>query len=286
MNQYSHNFYIIKTEKWLIYSKSKYIDIISVIIHFQLIGKLGDLHCKSITVNMETIIKNITTLDIYPDLESNKLEFKSNLAPGDKLLPTFCAFMNSGGGHVICGIDDNTHAIKGIDKSTKEIDEFLLNIDTIYHVRKIVTNTFAQLTFTNIQTTLIKQKNGKPVIIISINPCPNTQYQISDGNIYYRVNASNWRINSTPMYTEFEMQSKVNHVRSLIMKDCRNLITYLQNQVVKSKVENENLNNENNKLQNLLFTRILEEKTECEKEETEDTINISFCCGIINFLFR
>jgi len=232
------------------------------------------------------MISTLQTLDIYPELESSKLEFKSNLAPGDKLVPTICAFLNSNGGHIICGIEDITHAIKGIDKSPKEIDEFLLNIDTIYHVRKIVTNTFEQLSHTNIQTKLLYQKHGKPVIVISINPSPDTQYQMSNGNIFYRVNASNWRVSSTPMYTEYEMQTKVNHVRNLIMKDTRNLISYLQNQVSKTQKELDTINTDNIQLQNLLFSRILEDKTTFDKinpdDDNSDKIKISFLCGLFN----
>jgi len=226
------------------------------------------------------MISYLKDLSIYPDFESNKLEFKTNLVPGDKILVPICAFLNSGGGYIILGIDDTTRAIKGIDKSSKEIDEFILNIDTIYHVRKIVTDNCSPLIHTNVQTQLITQKDNKPVIIISVTPSLNTQYQLADGNIYYRVNASNWKINSSPMYTEHEMQTKVHHVRTSIMKDCKNLITYLQNQNSKYQREIETLTISNNKLNELLFNKILDEKSnyECEYENINKNTFSYFCC--------
>lgn len=231
---------------------------------------------------MDTIIKNIQTFDNYPDYESSELEFKTNLVPGDKIIITICAFLNSNGGNIIFGVDDETRNIKGIDKTSKHIDSFLLNLDTIYHSRKIITDTGNAINHTNIRTKLIRQKDNKPVIIVAITPDIDTKYQTSDGSIFYRVNASNYRINASRMYTEYELQTKISHTKSIILKECRNLITYLQKQVNKQQNEIIKHNSDNIHLQNMLFTRILDDKKQIDEQKT---VHFSFCCGIINFFF-
>jgi len=220
----------------------------------------------------------ITTLDIYPNLESNKIEFKTNLVPGDKLMPTICGFLNSGGGHIICGIDDTTRQIKGIDKTSKHIDTFLLNIDTIYHLRKIITEKQEALHPNTITTQICKQKQDKIVIIITIKPDINTKYQVSDGNIYYRVNASNYRINSSRMYTEYEVQSKMSHIKTHVLKDCRNLINCLQNQIIKMENKVIEIKSENSNLEKLLFSRILNEKEYVESKTTNSYYECFYKC--------
>jgi predicted HTH transcriptional regulator len=232
-------------------------------------------------IKMDTIKHYVSTFDIYPDIESSELEFKTNLVPGDKIITPICAFLNTNGGTIICGIDDETRKIKGIDKTSKHIDDFMLNIDTIYHLRKIISDTGKTLGPKNIQTTLVNQKDGKPVIIIKVMPDMDTKYQTANGNIFYRVNASNYKINTTKMYTEYEVQTKVNHTRTIIMKECKNLITCLQKQTNKQLIEINKLNNDNIKLQNMLFCRILE-----DKKTIDDKIHFSFCCGIIKFFFN
>lgn len=233
---------------------------------------------------MDTIKHYVSTLDIYPDIESSELEFKTNLVPGDKIITPICAFLNTNGGTIICGIDDETRKIKGIDKTSKHIDDFILNIDTIYHLKKIITDAGDSLSPRNIETSLVKQKDGKPVIIIKIKPDSDTKYQTANGNIFYRVNASNYKINTTKMYTEYEVQTKVNHTRTIIMKECRNLIACLQKQINKQQTEMNRLNTDNIKLQNMLFCRILEDKK--NTDECNNKIHFSFCCGIIKFLFN
>ncbi len=61
-------------------------------------------------------------LDILSLGENQNIEFKASCNNIDLIGKTICAFLNSGGGYIIVGIDDNGNTI-GID-STSDITKF------------------------------------------------------------------------------------------------------------------------------------------------------------------
>jgi predicted HTH transcriptional regulator len=223
------------------------------------------------------------SLDIFPYMENNQYEFKTNLSPNNRLLSTICAFLNSSGGYIICGIDDISLKIKGIDNIfNKDIDAFLLDIDTIYHLRKIITQDGELLNETNITTKIILQKDNKPVVIITIKPDENKKYKLPDGSVYYRVNASNYKVSGNKMLTEYEVNLKLAHLKIRIANEYQIIINTLQN---KNKQLTDRINRsivDNKKTEDLLFTRILNDKDKIQRKN----MHFSFCCGIINFFFN
>ena len=240
----------------------------------------------NITINMLTP-EDFATTDIFPYYESQQYEFKSNLCPGDKLVPTICAFLNSGGGYIICGIEDTTLKIKGIDKTSKHIDTFLLNIDTIFHMRKIITQSGNTICPSSVTTRVVKQKDDKPIIIITLKPGANIKYQLIDGGIYYRINASNYKISTSRMYTEAEVNSKIIRVRGSMMKETNRVMDLLQkrNKHLEEQVAKMTRDTTRTDLERMLFTKILNDKEEVDMK-IQNTIKVSFCCGIIDFLFN
>jgi len=231
--------------------------------------------------------KEFETLDIFPYYENQQYEFKSNLCPGDKLVPTVCAFLNSGGGYIVHGIEDTTLKIKGIDKTSKHIDTFLLNIDTIFHMRKIITQSGDTINPSSVTTKIFKQRDNKPIIVITIKPDINIKYQLIDGSIYYRINASNYKISTSRMYTEAEVNSKILRVRGTMMKETNRVMDLLQkrNKHLEDQVGKMSRDTTCTDLERMLFTKILNDKEEVDMK-IQNTIKVSFCCGIIDFLFN
>ena len=222
------------------------------------------------------LASEFASLDIIEEYEGRYYEYKSNLMPGDKIIPTICAFLNSGGGNIICGIDDATHQIKGVIKPIKHIDAFLLNIDSIYHMKKIITMDKTLIGPSTITTQIHKQKEGNPVIVIIIKPDINTKYQLANGTIYYRVNASNYKITTERMFSELDVNLKISRIKKLMSRESKHLINTLQKQ--NNKLENLLMirSTETNEIKNLLYSKILNEKDTIETTK----FNVFSCCSL------
>jgi hypothetical protein len=177
--------------------------------------------------------------------------------------------------------------IKGIDKTSKHIDIFLLNIDTIFHMRKIITQSGDTISPSSVTTKIFKQRDNKPIIVITIKPDINIKYQLIDGCIYYRINASNYKISTSRMYTEAEVDSKVIRIRGAMMKETNRIMDLLQkrNRQLEEQVSKMSRDTTRNDLEKMLFTKILNDKEEVDMK-IKQTIKVSFCCGIVDFLFN
>lgn len=213
---------------------------------------------------------------IFPYNENTIIELKRNFCE-DKLESTICALFNNsyGLGYIICGIDDDG-IIMGVDRTRKEIDSYILKIDEIFHHSKIVTSTYEKIKPHNIVVRIINCYNNKPLIIITIKAEPNTSYQLLNGDIYYRINASNYRIKNMRLFTELDVTNKMKQVRNDTIHEFQKIIERMQKDHVK-QINHITMDRDIN--YNLLANKIIQEKIQAENSNT--TINgtvLSFVC--------
>ena len=183
-----------------------------------------------------------------PFQESNLVEFKEvtvfaglfkNKSLGSSGLPkyreTIIGFLNGGRGYLIMGIK-NDGTISGVDNIADEVmDKFMLWID----------GSFNNLVY----------KNGKPIdpskITIKVHVFPVYGHQIEasvivvevenrgkqmdimtrSGTIIYRLNASNFKVSSEPIYRKRDVKGMIHSIQNqmqLVIDEKRKTIERLQ----------------------------------------------------------
>jgi predicted HTH transcriptional regulator len=144
-------------------------------------------------------------------LESSTLEFKKSVMSASltKITETLCAFLNTMGGTIVIGIDDTSREIVGVPLC-KSVDTFLLSLDTIYHNADIRTIDGKNIPVGTLTVHTIVTKRGQRVITITATPSQDTRYQMSDGTIWSRLAASNYRMR-TPLtlFTNQEVEKRI-----------------------------------------------------------------------------
>ncbi len=235
----------------------------------------------------EDLWANFQSYTIFPRLEGSTLEFKQSISlmHYKKIPETLCGFLNTDGGTMAFGIRDDG-VITGLDSSSKEIDNFLLQIDRIFNESEIRTTDLGRVHPSCVKTNVIPSYSGKYVIAIHVNPIPGKQYQLKDGTVWYRLNASNYKITgSERLYTESDIQIHIARARknmtrefSAVIGEFRtnsrgkdSVIRSLQKSVKQYDAELENLTQ-------LLFDKILSEKKEAEKQMANQGL---FFCGLL-----
>lgn len=149
--------------------------------------------------------------------ESDLIELKEAInLKSNKYKETICAFLNSNkGGYLIFGIKNNLDII-GLRINDNTIDEFICIIDQIIsnglimcwnildHERKIT-----KIAVNTIKTKVVINSRNKKFLIISVSPDVNTKYQLRDGSIFYRLNASNYYDKTEQIYKYSELCNAV-----------------------------------------------------------------------------
>jgi len=220
--------------------------------------------------------EDLSKLTIFPCNENTIIELKRNFCE-DKLESTICALLNNGYGigYIICGIDDDG-IILGVDRTRKEIDSYILKIDEIFHHSKIVTSNYEKLKPHNIIVKMINCHQNKPLIIITIKSEPNTNYQLLNGDIYYRVNASNYKIKNMRLFTELDVKNKVRQTRHDTIIEFQKIINNMQKSHLK-QINEITMDRDIN--YNLLATKIIQEKNNIDKKPN------NMFCSLICFSF-
>lgn len=159
---------------------------------------------------------NVEDLEYFPYEENNFFEYKSGIRlPIQKVYETLVGFLNQGGGYMIFGILDKSRRIVGVNSSYKDIDNFILKIDAIFHQGIIKTHNGSKLTHENLDVNIINMNTCRnPLIVITVKPTLFTSYMLSRGTVIHRVNASNHCIlrsnTSDRTYTEDEHRELMN----------------------------------------------------------------------------
>ena len=215
-------------------------------------------------------------LTIFPFNEDSRIELKRNFCE-DKLESTICAFLNNGYGYgyIICGIDDNG-VILGVERTRAEIDKYILKIDEIFHHNKIVTSNYEKIKPNNIKVRIINCYNDKPLIIIIVKSDPDTNYQLLNGDIYYRVNASNYKIKNMRLFTELDVKNKIRQARHDTIIEFQKIINNMQKSHIKQINE---LTMDRDANYNLLANKIIQDKNNIDKK------NNKMFCSLICFSF-
>jgi predicted HTH transcriptional regulator len=143
-------------------------------------------------------------LTVFPKPESNTMEFKIafNFTKEfmTKIYATLCGFLNGAGGYIVIGIEDTQRTIYGLNCPTKEIDAFIVRLDNVYHDRTIVEESGNSISIGTITTRVLEVVSNDPnepskkLVLITATPTPGTRYKCKDGTMWFRLSASNYRI--------------------------------------------------------------------------------------------
>jgi len=141
-------------------------------------------------------LPDLTGLDVYPEGESQTLEFKQSLEKlcKDKVHPTICAFLNTKGGRLIFGIEDSQRLIVGLPADSKKIDSMLLHIDSIYQSKRIVDDDNNPPPLGHVTPYIVSLSNERKLLVVDVLPSKEKIYKIADGIAYFRLSASNYRM--------------------------------------------------------------------------------------------
>jgi len=189
----------------------------------------------------------------FPEFENNIYEFKQSyqIQNFETYLKTLCAFLNSGGGYLIFGITDE-RLNKGMKQTDKTMDKIILNFDSIYHRKLIVSiknDIRAHILPDVIKCHIVKNKKNNFFLVIQSTPTLDHKYCLKKGEQYYRLNASNILISiSNKMYTEYDMQEKIrseqNKINTLLSNNVKIYTSHIEeskNEIRQSKNEIEQL---------------------------------------------
>jgi hypothetical protein len=192
----------------------------------------------------------------------------------DKIYATLCGILNSGGGYLVIGVEDETRFIRGI-KTDKSMDHFLIALDNIYHHGHIRGTDGNVVPLGTITSGTVQAAEGKELLVVTCTPNAGEKYSVKDGSIWYRLAASNFKKTNLPtFYTEKELHEHVDrHTRALNAK-----IGFLQHENEELKLRFRGLENDFDRLlraakqteqkfgefREMLFTNIQLQKGEAE----------------------
>ncbi len=162
----------------------------------------------------------------FPLPEGTNLEFKIgfNSSMSGKIIATICGILNSGGGYLVIGVEDETRRIVGI-KNDKSMDYFLLMLDSIYHHHHIKKMDGTPVPLGTIKSGTVAAANNKELLVVTITAEEGEKYSVKDGTVWYRLAASNYKQTTLPsIYTEKELeviiQQRVSVQSRIIKQQC------------------------------------------------------------------
>ncbi len=198
----------------------------------------------------------------------------------EKIYATLCGILNSGGGYLVIGVEDETRFIRGI-KTDKSMDHFLITLDNIYHHGHIRCGDGNVIPLGTITSGTVQAAEGKELLVVSCVPKEGETYTAKDGSAWYRLSASNFRKTSLPVfYTEKDVEGMINaQTRALHVK-----INQLQHEKEEIRARFVSLENDFERVlraakqtdqkfmefRDMLFTNIQLQKGEAEKGLGED----------------
>lgn len=190
------------------------IDTTIIILFFKYTNALSFIISIITMITMITIPSDSEFLSMryFPHSEGPMLEFKKSTKGILKIEATLCAFLNTEGGHLICGVRDD-RTLEWMDMEEKEIDLFLSRIDSIISNRIIRAINGDALPWNSIKSRVIKNTLGQYIIVLTAIRCVDTTYTYK-GNRIYRLNVSNFYATSVSCYTESEVTLIKDQIRA------------------------------------------------------------------------
>lgn len=204
----------------------------------------------------------------FPFAEGPYVEFKQSFCNVSKLNRTICSFLNSKGGYLISGVEDETYKIIGVQSTLKELDNYILSIDNIFHQKIILTTEGYPINPECIKARYIKLNKDEEryLIIAHIIPTEGHKYKMKDGTVFYRINASNLKISSERMFCLSEINYLLNKTKNKMASDYNGMFNYIKKDNEKTKKELNILKRQIKETNELLCLKILSEKKLKEKE--------------------
>ena len=163
-----------------------------------------------------------------PFKESNTVEFKrvsifsglfnlksSKCSGLPKYKETINAFLNSGGGYLIMGVLDDG-IIVGAENVTEEmIDKCKLWLDSCFHgfMYKDGTALNPLEVFLTIKTFPVINTDASIIVIEAMNTGPQLNIMSKCGTIIYRLNASNYKMISEPIYRRRDVKGMIQSIQ-------------------------------------------------------------------------
>ena len=224
-------------------------------------------------------------MDHFPYPEGYQYEFKENLIGTEKLVSTICALLNYKGGYIVIGVRDVDLGIIGLPKAAneKKVDSFLLICDNIFHQNIIIKEDGTPLDVDSLRIRRLVS-NGRRLVILEINPKPNTKYQSNDGSRWIRVSASNYRVSTIRLLREVDVARQLYSQQRKIQEEYKDLIEALGEEVKKGMGKTEHLEAELKWTQKVLFEKILADKAVAEGEIAKETHSKSLFLSCLRLL--
>ncbi len=228
--------------------------------------------------------EELKTMTHFPYPEGKQYEFKQafneyrhniNRSTSERIEQTICAFLNSEGGYIVCGIRDEDRALIWMDLTPYQLDEILLKIDNIYHGKMIYTTDLEDIKIHNIQTKIL-EKDGKYLIIIKVEPDAGKEYRTYEYK-WYRLNASNYAEKKEKFFRAKDISSLLHIEAHKVRIRYTENIERLEQKIAKLKSE---LNLEREETEHMLTRTILADKRAAEKKLQQEKRS---CVLRINF---
>ncbi len=224
--------------------------------------------------------------------ESTMFEYKVSINQQtgfQKYLETICAFLNTKGGFLIFGINDNLN-LSGLSMANSDIDKFILKIDNILSTNQIIgrtnNNTTTRLTPRNLSVESIVNSQKKKFLIIKAVPNPDISYQLDNGKKYFRLGASNLFDKEERFYKQADLDNAIRTAEEKYKIENNNNIKMFQGNVEKYQEEIKNLKEDNSYLTNQIRNYEAEiEALKNFKDEQINLLNSSNNKSIFNYLY-
>jgi hypothetical protein len=222
--------------------------------------------------------EDLLTLKTFPYMEGFQWEFKEAPINNEKLLPVVCAFLNGGGGWIIIGIRDIDRAICGIPDCIKDkvVDSFIVRCDNILHQNLIIREDGQPMAHTCIHARVVFNANRR-IIVVRVEPEPDTTYSCYDGARYIRLSASNYRMSTDRYYTQNDMNLMIEKISKKIKKESMYTLLQQQSALEMGAEKVVALEKEVATIRQALFDKILAEKREAELARRP----AGFLCGFL-----
>jgi len=176
--------------------------------------------------------------DRIPFQESNLVEFKevsifsglfknrkSKISALPKYRETITGFINGGQGYLIMGVK-NDGTIVGVQNMTDEsIDKFKLWLDgsfnsLVYKDGKPIDPSKISITFKKFP---VENTSSNVIVIEVINKGTPMDVMTRSGTIVYRLNASNFKISSEPVYRKRDVRGMIQSIQTQMNQSIKDL---------------------------------------------------------------
>lgn len=229
----------------------------------------------------------------FPYSESDKFEYKQSINDKffNKYIETICGFLNTRGGYLIFGIKDNLDII-GLKIKQKELDNFILRIDSILGSNQIIgidseSGEFVKLKSSNIKPRQIVNMEKKVFLVVEVLSEPNVKFQLANGLIYYRLGASNYFEKTERIFRQADFESACKNIQTKADEDNKKNIKLFQKTLEEKNKQIEELNKNLNieKEKNIIYQEQLEYSINNSDKLVKYNSNNNVLTDIIRMVF-